>query len=379
LDFPGVVCMTGFISFRNRLIYTTMLLPAAAAILAVPPLILKASLFFKWQKKNLNEAYKESVGLFFSSLLFVIFLCYPTVSRITFSALSCANLGSDGNFMRSDFRQGCPGDSSFERIWSIVMIILIPVGCPAFMLSMLYYHKVPSLVAKKHRNGLMRALFEDFRSTIDVNLVERLFAECSNINVGSEDEVASLQFRSQETSSSEIQLLLRYTHPSTTHPEADWISSVKQHKKALDESILNTKERIHMPSKEVCLVLWVFAYDKLLDHERHTKGQTSEMLHILSDSDKMAAKALEKLVAAYAKLQECSAVKLYDKLLKLAAEMEKQGCLTVPSLKWNTSADCQDKDEKIAIARLGFLFLVCFQMLSQLKACDMMLLVFISS
>jgi hypothetical protein len=90
LDFPGMACLTG-LSFRNKLLYSSMLLPGAAVILAIPPLILLL-------RKNANNErfYHEAVELFWFSLMFVMFGVYPSVSRVTLSTFSCLNLGTDG-------------------------------------------------------------------------------------------------------------------------------------------------------------------------------------------------------------------------------------------------------------------------------------------
>ena len=78
-------------SFRIKLVYSTMLLPILAVILAIPPLIL-------WLRKNAtNEKfYHQAVELFWFSLMFVMYSIYPSVSRVTISAFSCRNLGTDG-------------------------------------------------------------------------------------------------------------------------------------------------------------------------------------------------------------------------------------------------------------------------------------------
>jgi hypothetical protein len=89
------------LSFSNKLVYSTMLLPVLAVILAIPPLIL-------WLRKNaINEKfYHEAVELFWFSLMFVMFGVYPTVSRVTLSTFSCINLGSDGKATLPPF-QAC--------------------------------------------------------------------------------------------------------------------------------------------------------------------------------------------------------------------------------------------------------------------------------
>jgi hypothetical protein len=86
-------------SFRNKLIFSTMLLPAAAAILAVPPLILLLR-----RNANMERFYHEAVELFWFSLMFVMFSVYPSVSRVTLSSFSCLNLGIDGEPLSSHLR-----------------------------------------------------------------------------------------------------------------------------------------------------------------------------------------------------------------------------------------------------------------------------------
>lgn len=95
LDFPGVACLSGM-SFRNKLIFSTMLLPGAAAILAVPPLILLMR-----RSANMERFYHEAVEMFWFSLMFVMFSVYPSVSRVTVSTFSCLNLGTDGKPLSS--------------------------------------------------------------------------------------------------------------------------------------------------------------------------------------------------------------------------------------------------------------------------------------
>ena len=85
-----MACVSGM-SFRNKLIFSTMLLPGAAAILAVPPLIMLVR-----RSADTERFYHEAVELFWFSLMFVMYSIYPSVSRVTISAFSCRNLGTDG-------------------------------------------------------------------------------------------------------------------------------------------------------------------------------------------------------------------------------------------------------------------------------------------
>ena len=194
-------------SFRIKLVYSTMLLPILAVILAIPPLIL-------WLRKNAtNEKfYHQAVELFWFSLMFVLFGVYPSVSRVTLSTFSCLNLGTDGkiallpfltcvqevayehpcfrcqigpyatfsripgNFMRSDFREECPSASSFEFAWSIVFTVLIPFGCPVLIAGVLIWSGIPDLARKKQRQALLSAIYEvidlhiSIASSLDISM-----------------------------------------------------------------------------------------------------------------------------------------------------------------------------------------------------------------
>ena len=90
LDFPGMACIAGF-SFRSKLLCSTLLLPGAVVILAVPPLIL-----FLRKSSTDERFYREAVELFWFSLMIVMFGVYLSVSRVTLSTFSCLNLGTDG-------------------------------------------------------------------------------------------------------------------------------------------------------------------------------------------------------------------------------------------------------------------------------------------
>jgi hypothetical protein len=99
-----VACLSGM-PFRNKLIFSTMLLPGAAAILAVPPLILLL------RRANMERFYHEAVELFWFSLMFVMFSVYPSVSRVTLSTFSCLNLGTDGRPLSSHSDLGVSPES----------------------------------------------------------------------------------------------------------------------------------------------------------------------------------------------------------------------------------------------------------------------------
>jgi hypothetical protein len=200
------------LSFKFKLMNSTMLLPGATAVLLVPPLIL-------WVFKGSNSRQcEEAWELFWFSLMFVIFSVYPSVSRIILSTYSCLNLGTDGNdrpsstslppslhpsihpsihsssiilfrettakmpkfeqpfslfsmslspslsgyFMLSDFREECPlaNKTSFAYIWSIIATIFIPVGCLLFIAWILVRNGIPELAWKKREKAQLKAVFE---------------------------------------------------------------------------------------------------------------------------------------------------------------------------------------------------------------------------
>jgi len=62
--------------------------------------------------------------------------------------------------MRSDFREECPSASSFEFTWSIVVTVLIPVGCPVLIAGVLVLSGIPDLARKKQRLALLSAIYE---------------------------------------------------------------------------------------------------------------------------------------------------------------------------------------------------------------------------
>jgi hypothetical protein len=111
-EFPGLGCITREVPFVDKLTTSTMFLPMAVVLLSVPTILITLRLRSRNIDRNANARYRESIELFCFALLFLMFVSYPTISRMTLSSLSCTNLGTDGNFIRSDVRVQCPSTSS---------------------------------------------------------------------------------------------------------------------------------------------------------------------------------------------------------------------------------------------------------------------------
>jgi hypothetical protein len=66
--------------------------------------------------------------------------------------------------------------------------------------------------------------------------------------------------------------------------------------------------------------------------------------------------ALAAVREAHNKVQQMDVAKLLSELQKLVVRMEQQRCLTVQDVAWDLRADCEDEVERVAVQRLGFLF-----------------------
>jgi hypothetical protein len=176
----GIACITDSVPHRDKLIYSSLLVPGFFAVLIIPPVLA----YILYRNRD-RETYSKALDYFYFSMLFVTFTAYPAVSRNILSTFACINLGADGNLLRADMRIACPGTSDFSTIWAAIFTCLIPAGIPLILLAVLVAHGVPTLARKKRNLSLLQGLMQTFGDKLDVSGVNDLFRVLTTSNTSS--------------------------------------------------------------------------------------------------------------------------------------------------------------------------------------------------
>ena len=163
LELPGPSCITTNISHKGKMIIFTIFPFCVIALLMIAPCI--SWLFCPSRMERVKDS-------FWYSLMFFLFLIYPTCSVATFSNFNCQNVGSYGALLVSDYSEPCPypysedsmslgtifSSNGFVFWWSLVFVIMYPLGIPAFFLAMMICYKIPTLAKNKVDTFKMEAL-----------------------------------------------------------------------------------------------------------------------------------------------------------------------------------------------------------------------------
>ena len=77
---------------------------------------------------------KELTAKSLPTCLKLIFLCYPAVSTVAFSAFDCVDFGADGKYLRADFQIPCNDGDEYQRVKAVAVLAIsifsigVPVG-----------------------------------------------------------------------------------------------------------------------------------------------------------------------------------------------------------------------------------------------------------
>ncbi len=179
----GLACITDIVPYREKLMYSSLLIPGFFFVLLVPALFAQAA-FSKSNRSRIEKCWDA----FYFSILFITFAAYPAVSRNILSTFACVNLGIDGNYIRADMRMACPGGGDFATIWAAVFTGVIPAGVPAILLILMMVKGVPCLAGKKHRLALLEGVVHTFAKEVDKLEVDELFKVLITVPISHRDE-----------------------------------------------------------------------------------------------------------------------------------------------------------------------------------------------
>ena len=377
-------------------------------MLLVPPLL--AELIYRRKDNERDGKIRDRCwDYFYFSILFVVFTAYPAVSRNILSTFSCAQLGADGYFLRSDMRIPCPGGGDFNTIWAAIFTALISAGVPVILFLVMVAHGVPCLARKKHHLSLLQGLVQTFRNELSESAVNDLLTTLYSVDEArrvNKDE-AMLPFKwlelatgkvynenSEDEQMQVLSALMKYTYPfgkeAMTYEELTF--AVRAQRDALRYAPSNNFEAPE--SESVVLVLLAFAVRKLGDYSRGAADRSTSLYSLLYKSSKQPGRA-KKVAKKYDEADKQQWVKIFkdnvihfkptddkdpdcypntihqlqlgarknkafleevaQQVYALAQRMHSAKLLTVQEASWDASPSATPLERK-TVMRLGFLF-----------------------
>uniref|UniRef100_A0A7S0LWG4 Uncharacterized protein n=1 Tax=Cryptomonas curvata TaxID=233186 RepID=A0A7S0LWG4_9CRYP len=167
--FPGINCLVEGIDYKSKLLIYTIFPIVVIIPLFITPVL---SILLRVDKERQNLVTNQ----FWYSLMFFLFLVYPTVSFQTLRSFNCVVIGHHGSLLMADLREACPFDysetstvrqafasTSFLFWWSLACSILYPLGVPLFFLLVMRAYKVPDIAEAKLKGAKIDALVIEYR------------------------------------------------------------------------------------------------------------------------------------------------------------------------------------------------------------------------
>ena len=152
-DIPSVSCIFRDRTFYSQIVSATLGPLASFAVLAVP-LAIGLLLDTTVEKRQKLRA------LFSKTVLLIIFLIYPLVSKLCLSFFNCDEIylslsdfvdDEPQSFLRLDYRIDCRSDEyKGYRVFAIIMVCIWPVGEPILFMAMLYWYRIPQMARQRH-------------------------------------------------------------------------------------------------------------------------------------------------------------------------------------------------------------------------------------
>ena len=159
ISFPGPNCVVAEFSYTERLLIYTVLPVVIITLLCIAPTISACLLMVKRDKKK--EEYSKNhdvvIDQFWYSLLFCLFLLYPTVSVATLRSFNCQDLGPSGVRLMADYSEMCPS-GNFIFYWAAVCTAVYPVGVPLFFILVMRAYRIPQIAEGKLNEAKVDAL-----------------------------------------------------------------------------------------------------------------------------------------------------------------------------------------------------------------------------
>ncbi len=172
LQLPILSCLWVGINFQHRLLAYT-LGPLIVIVLFLVPVL------FAWvagcRKKN-TLSWVAVLDSAWKNIIFWTFLVYPVVSLTTLQAFDCQPEGL--NRLAADYSQSCPEDSHMTRVWSIIFIIVYPVGIPCFCLLAMLRMGVHLVAQDKYDFNVLSAMvakYSQLTTSIESRRIAAMF------------------------------------------------------------------------------------------------------------------------------------------------------------------------------------------------------------
>jgi len=164
LSLPETACVASDWDYPTRVMAKTGMPLAVLALLAIPSCV--AWRMVSTGSRVTRERFEKTFSAFSWWGLFLFFVVYPSASVSVLNTFSCLDLGRSGKWLMSDVQVPCPESGEFVYVFSVIGVILYPLGVPAGMLGMLYYYEVPKMARQKKKAAELRALIATFRQEV---------------------------------------------------------------------------------------------------------------------------------------------------------------------------------------------------------------------
>ena len=157
ISFPGPNCVAAEFTYTERLLIYTVLPAAVVLLLCIAPIFSLLIRISKsgGEKKKYQRIFDAVLDQFWYSLLFCLFLFYPTVSVATLRTFNCQDLGMEGIRLMADYREPCPFDSSngmgsqnFIFAWAAFCTLVYPIGVPVFFFAVMRIYRIPHIAER---------------------------------------------------------------------------------------------------------------------------------------------------------------------------------------------------------------------------------------
>ena len=101
--------------------------------------------------------------------MLLIFIIYPALSSAILQGLHCKDYGLDGKYLFPDHRVDCSLESpeyQAMRPWTIVGVLIYPIGIPLVMLYVMYYQEIPRMAQQKRGEARFNSLLHLRKSQV---------------------------------------------------------------------------------------------------------------------------------------------------------------------------------------------------------------------
>ena len=166
---PGFDCWIGDMRFPDKYKMTVLIPLAVLMLLTLPYLFcmfLGSTLYGGWMN---HPRYKAVATRRTVTILLLIFIIYPALSSAILQGLHCKDYGLDGKYLFPDHRVDCSLESPEYMAmypWTIVGVLIYPIGIPLVMLYVMYYQEIPRMAQQKRGEARFNSLLHLRKSQV---------------------------------------------------------------------------------------------------------------------------------------------------------------------------------------------------------------------